>query len=115
MRGIVVAVSAAIFLMGSAQAKTAAEGREVCLQAQFIDHTKVVNPSTVLFYMRGGKVWQNNLKAPCNGLNFHGFTVVGHETEICAGQGITVITTHEACVLGGFTAYTPPPASSSSP
>lgn len=120
MRSMIVAALAAILLTGSAQAESSAskkspEGRQVCLQAQFIDHTKVVNPRTVLFYMRGGKVWQNNLKTPCNGLTFHGFTVVGHETEICAGQGITVITTHEACALGGFVAYTPAQGAPASP
>ena len=73
-----------------------------------VDHTKTVDPSTVLFYMKDGKVWQNNLKSPCPGLSFHGFTYVAHEGEICANGPINVIETHETCSLGRFTAYTAP-------
>ena len=81
-----------------------------CLQSELIDHTHVVNPSTVLFYMKDGKIWQNDLPQPCGGLAFNGFVVRGHQMEICGGQGITVIKTHQACVLGKkFTAYQAPP------
>ena len=73
-----------------------------------VDHTKTVDPSTVLFYMKDGKVWQNNLKSPCPGLSFHGFSYVAHEGEICANGPINVIETHETCSLGKFTAYTAP-------
>jgi hypothetical protein len=115
MRSMIIAVSAALLLTGSAQAKGTPDRGQVCLQAPLIDHTKVVDPSTVLFYMRDGKVWQNNLPTPCNGLKLHGFTVVGHQTEICARQGITVITTKEVCALGGFVAYARPAGAAPSP
>ena len=86
----------------------AADG-PVCLQSQFIDHTHTVNPSTVLFYMKDGKVWRNDLPQPCNGLKIHGFVVRGHDSEICGGQGITIIQTHAVCMLGKeFTAYEAP-------
>lgn len=74
-----------------------------------IDHTHVVNPQTVLFYMRDGKVWKNSLKSPCPGLLYHGFTFVTHQDEVCSNaQAIQVIVTGEVCQLGEFAPYTPP-------
>lgn len=96
-------------MIGSAQAGTeAAAPGPACIQSQFVDHTHAVNPSTVLFYMRGGKVFQNDLRGSCSGLAFHGFVVTGHNSEICGGQGITVIETHQVCQLGKFSAYVAP-------
>jgi len=81
--------------------------KQVCLEAYLIDHTHVVNASTVLFYMRNGKIWQSNLPTPCPGLLMHGFVAKAGYTEICGGaQGITVIQTGEVCQLGPFTPYT---------
>jgi hypothetical protein len=75
-----------------------------------IDHTQVVDPQTILFYMRGGKIWKNTLHGACPGLRFNGFTFVTSQDEICANeQAIKVIQTGEVCVLGDFTPYTPPP------
>jgi hypothetical protein len=103
-------VAAGLFagtVLAGAGPASAADG-PACLQSQFIDHTNTVNPTTVRFYMRGGKVWQNNLPTPCNGLKLHGFVVQGHDSEICGGQGISVLETREVCVLGKFAAYQPP-------
>jgi hypothetical protein len=73
-------------------------------------HTHVVDPQTILFYERGGKVWKNTLRAPCPGLMFHGFDYVTHQDEICSNaQSIRVIETGEVCELGDFVPYTPPP------
>lgn len=79
-----------------------------CLASQFIDHTHVANISTVLFYMKDGKVWQNDLPAPCSGLQFHGFVIHGQESEICGGQGIRLIESGQVCILGRFSAYQAP-------
>ena len=74
-----------------------------------IDHTHVVNPQTILFYMRDGKVWKNALKSPCPGLMYHGFTFLTHQDEVCSNaQGIQVIVTGEVCQLGNFTPYVAP-------
>lgn len=75
-----------------------------------IDHTKVVDAQTVLFYMRDGKIWKNVLRGPCRGLLFHGFTFLTHQDSICSNaQAIQVIETGQVCQLGYFTPYEEPP------
>jgi hypothetical protein len=112
MKSLVLAAAVLGLVAGTAQAGTespATSGGSVCLWSYNIDHTKVVNPSTILFYMKNGKVWQSNLSVPCNGLQFHGFVMVGHEEEFCGGaQSISVLETHETCHLGKFAAYSAP-------
>jgi hypothetical protein len=74
-----------------------------------IDHTKYVAPQTVLFYMRDGKVWQNTLRAPCRGLDFHGFSFVTHYDELCSNAvSIQVMETGQVCQLGDFAPYVVP-------
>lgn len=76
-----------------------------------IDHTHVVDARTILFYMRDGKIWKNELPSPCPGLLFHGFSFVTHQDEVCSNaQGIQVVETGQVCQLGTFSSYTPPPA-----
>ena len=62
---------------GSARAdeRTASEdevievpGTRDCVSLARIDRTRVVNDSTILFYMLGPDVYVNNLPRPCNGL-----------------------------------------------
>lgn len=78
----------------------------VCLWTRDIDHTHVVDANHVLFYLKTGPVWMNTLKGPCPGLNFHGFVVHSGDVRICSNsEGITVLTTHQACGLGNFTPY----------
>ena len=48
-----------------------------------INHTHVLDPQHVLFYMRDGKVLLNTLKGPCPGLMIHGFSFVTPEDD-CA-------------------------------
>ena len=111
MKAIAIAVAVAALSIGAAQAQGMQDSNHrVCLNIDLpnaVDHTKTVDASTILFYMRDGKVWKNTLKAPCPGLAFHGFTYVTHYTELCGNEGINVIETHEACSLGAFTPYTP--------
>jgi hypothetical protein len=77
-------------------------------QEDTINHTHVLDPQHVLFYMRDGKVWLNTLKGACPGLMFHGFSFVTPEDDICANSThIQVLVTHEACALGPFTPYAP--------
>jgi hypothetical protein len=104
-------------VMANAQPATTSEGTHpVCIRpfdspTGSIDHTHVVDPQTVLFYMSDGKVWKNSLRSPCPGLMFHGFAFLTHQDEVCSNaQGIRVIETGEVCQLGAFTSYTPPPA-----
>jgi len=39
-----------------------------CVRLQQIDHTDVVDDHTILFYMRGGMIYRNNLPLRCPGL-----------------------------------------------
>ena len=51
-------------------------------QQDTINHTHVLDPQHVLFYMRDGKVMLNTLKGPCPGLMFHGFSFVTPKDDI---------------------------------
>jgi hypothetical protein len=83
----------------------------VCLQTFLIDHTHVVDPKTILFYMRDGTVWRNALIGTCPGLMFNGFVYVTPENDICAKQqSIRVLVTRDVCMLGEFTRYVRPAA-----
>jgi hypothetical protein len=111
MKTVIAAAAAALVLGagGAANAQgagTTTGGGHVCLWTYRIDHTHYVDPRTVLFYMKDGHVWQNNLKSPCPGLAFHGFSYVTRSDQICGPEiGIRVITTGETCALGEFTPY----------
>ncbi|MGD0867121.1 MAG: hypothetical protein ABSA49_16365 [Rhizomicrobium sp.] len=81
----------------------------VCLTPHQIDHTKTVDPSTILFYMKNGTIWKNTLKERCPMLMYHGFSYVSHVDEVCGNsQAISVIQSGETCTLGPFTPYTAP-------
>ena len=107
MRFTIVAAAAALSL-GFANAALAGfgattGGHSVCLWTRQIDHTHVVDRNTVLFYMKDGKVWRNDLKSPCMGLLLHGFSFTSASDEICSNAvGIRVIQTGEVCALGPF-------------
>ena len=111
-------LAAAFAVPALAQTETApqpAKPQQICIRpfdtpTGSIDHTKVVDAQTVLFFMRDGKIWKNTLKGPCRGLLFHGFTFVTRQDEVCPGHGIQVIVTGQVCQLGDFTAYEPTPS-----
>ena len=112
MKAIVLAAAALAFSAVSANAgmDVSAGGHGVCLYPHEVDHTQVVDASTVLFHMKDGKIWKNTLKGPCPGLKFHGFAYVSNDVdEICSNaMPISVIESGEVCSLGAFTPYTPP-------
>ena len=89
-------------------APDAATPRIVCLDATHIDHTAAPNDHTILFYMRGGKIWRNTLKEDCPGLHAEqAFSRVIRGGEICSNQQmIQVINRETPCALGTFTPYT---------
>lgn len=113
MKSIVIGAMAASLAIGTAFAKDAAPApakpRQVCLQVSRIDNTHVVDKSTIIFRMTGGKLWKNDLRTPCSGLNFYGFAYVTRDGQICNTQPIMILRTHEVCMLGDFVPYTPPP------
>ena len=108
MTRLIAAAAAALALstgaaFAQAGAGTTTVGQHTCLWTYQIDHTHYAKPQTVLFYMKDGHVWQNTLKGPCPGLNFHGFSFVSNSDRICGPEiGIRVIRTGEVCSLGEF-------------
>jgi len=113
MRTIVIAAALAMLGAGIARADPPApqEHHPVCLWTYQIDHTKTVDPKTIIFTMKNGDVWKNTLEGPCQGLMFNGFLYVTHDGSICENQqSIMVLRTHEVCLLGSFTKILKPPA-----
>jgi hypothetical protein len=97
------AALAILLVSGLAVAAPAAAAPQVCLKTELIDTTTVVNPKTVLFRMKDGKVWRSDLRSPCLGLKFNGFVYETHFDEVCGGsQAIRVLRSGEVCVLGPF-------------
>lgn len=85
----------------------AAKDTSICLDVSHIDHTSVIDDRTILFYMRGGKIWKNTLREDCPSLKFErAFSEELYGGEICSNaQMIRVIETGARCSLGGFTPY----------
>ena len=84
-------------------------GSDVCLDTYYIDSTHVVDAKTIVFKMKDGTKWRNDLPVACNGLLFDGFTYRLNYPEICSTDHlpITILRSHEVCQLGGFTKVMP--------
>ncbi|MCH8683891.1 DUF6491 family protein [Pedomonas mirosovicensis] len=86
-----------------------------CIDLIRIDRTEVLDDQTILFHMKGGKIWRNRLPYKCPQLGFE--KAFSHKTTIsrlCSIDTITVLNTTArmpgaTCGLGEFEAYTPPP------
>lgn len=85
-----------------------------CVDLIRIDRTEVLDDQTILFHMKGGKIWRNRLPYKCPQLGFE--KSFSHKTSInrlCSVDTITVINTGArmpgaTCGLGVFEEYTPP-------
>jgi hypothetical protein len=87
-----------------AAAPALAKDAPICLRTNWIDRTTVVDPQTILFRMKDGKVYRTHLRTPCIGLKFNGFVYQTSFEEVCGGsQSIRVLQTNEVCTLGEFT------------
>ena len=68
-----------------------AETRD-CINVRDIDRTRVADPETILFYMRGGDVYRNDLSSRCPSLAFdERFMYRVTQNRICDLDVITVI------------------------
>ncbi|HWA88930.1 MAG TPA: hypothetical protein VG889_02770 [Rhizomicrobium sp.] len=108
MRTLVSAMTAAAIVAGAVAPAMAAP---ICLQSYLIDHTSVKDANTILFHMKNGTVYSNTLKNSCPGLNFHGFVmnIGGGNGQVCDNQqSITVLESHETCMMGAFSPYEKP-------
>ncbi|HLY58654.1 MAG TPA: hypothetical protein VKS60_24035 [Stellaceae bacterium] len=96
---------------GIARAEDPAANGSQCINVAWIDHTQVVDDSTILFFVKGGKTLKNTLVDRCVGLRLatRGFTYVARNDEVCGNlQSIRVNDTGQVCLLGPFSPYTPP-------
>jgi hypothetical protein len=88
----------------NAWAQSAADPHNVCLHIRDVDHTEPVGDKVLLFHMRNGQVWRNQLKSPCQGLGSFGYSERLFNDEVCANQQIIhVLRLGTSCVLGDFT------------
>ena len=93
-----------------ATAETTSKTNNVCLDADHIVSTTVVDDRTVLYHMRGNVIWKNTLPRPCPGLKFQqGFSEEIRSGFVCSNtQMIRVLRTGAVCSLGPFTPYVSP-------
>lgn len=88
-----------------AMAQEDAADTGMCLNLSTIKETKVIDDQTILFYMRGGKIYRNDLPYRCSGLSFEeGFSYSTSINKLCGNREIiTVLDRGTKCGLGGFT------------
>jgi hypothetical protein len=90
-----------------------ADGKSVCFPSYQIDHTSIPNDQTILFHMRGHKVYQASLINRCVGLsiNSRGFTyspTIPGSNEICSNLlTIRVNDTGQTCLVGDIALVQP--------
>lgn len=82
-----------------------------CLDLHMIDHTEVLDDSTILFHMKGKKTYISKLPYRCHGLKFEeGFSYSTSINKICGNvDTIKVLRRGNSCALGPFHEYIAPP------
>lgn len=80
----------------------------VCLNVRDIDRTEVPNDRTIIFHMRDGKIWRNDLRTVCPMLKVSPYTQKLNGDLVCSNaQFIHVALTGNDCALGDFTPASP--------
>lgn len=81
-----------------------------CLNVARIYRTETPDDSTILFHMRDGAVWKNELTNPCYGLRMQGgFGFMSALDRVCDLDLIQILgPSRSVCGLGRFEAYEPP-------
>ena len=111
MKSFFMIAALALGLTSAAQAQNPpATSGSICLRSMDISNTTTPNDKTILFHMRGGKVYRNDLRGTCSGLSFNGFAYEATPPDqICGNlQIIHVLKTHAVCSLGPFTEVSKP-------
>ncbi|QIG81515.1 hypothetical protein [Stakelama tenebrarum] len=73
-----------------------------CISAHRINHTRVESDRVIDFHMMGGKVYRNELRMRCPGLNANRTIMYElHTTQLCSLDTITVI--HQPGLMRGAT------------
>ena len=89
------------------QAATSDPG-SVCLNVREIQRTEILSDRSILFHMRDGKVWRNDLRTACPMLKVSPYTENLTGDLVCSNQQFIHLTlTADDCALGGFTQVTP--------
>ena len=109
--GMCAALFCALVASSAVSAQTAAsDPHSVCLHMRDVDHSQSVGDKVLVFTMRNGQVWRNQLKTPCPGLSTYGYSERLFSDEVCANQQIIhVLRIGASCVLGDFTLDKPAP------
>jgi hypothetical protein len=86
----------------------APDGANVCLNTRDIEHTQVLSDRAILFHMRDGKLWRNDLRQACPMLSVSPYSEKLTSDLICANQQFIHVTlTGDDCALGSFTQIVP--------
>ena len=103
-----VAVLAALMTVAAAMP---AEAAKICLPTRGMESTTPQNDgAAILFKMRDGSVWRNDLHGRCPDLKFNGFawTVRNPDGSVCENEEtLRVLRSGEICALGKFTQIAP--------
>jgi len=110
MKTLYLAVLAATMIAGAALTD-AAWAAPICLRTQDMTETQPQKDgASIIFKMRDGSTWRNDLHGRCPDLWFTGFawTVKNGDGTVCENQDtLHVLRSAEICTLGKFTQLTP--------
>jgi opacity protein-like surface antigen len=110
MKRILIGAALASLAFGPAYAQAVTQmNGTTCLKTVLVDHTQVIDASTIIYTMKSGEVLKNTLKNPCTTLPHNGYIYTPTPPDnICGNlQMIKVIQTGEVCQLGTFTPMPP--------
>ena len=104
------AVMLAVMILTTAAPALAAA--PICLVARDIKDTDAQKDGrSILYTMRDGSVWRNDLRGVCKDARWNGFgySTANPQSSICENeQTLVVFRSGETCGLGNFTQVTPP-------
>lgn len=106
--GLAALSGSALVLALSAPAPVSAQGTgpNVCLNVTEILTTQPTDARTIIYRMRNGDVWRNDLAYPCPDLVFFsggGYVQKSHTDWICGNHQTITTQTGSVCRLGRFT------------
>jgi len=108
MKSLIPAIAAVTFLGLAGPAMAASP---ICLMSRQIESTAPRdNGKALMFRMKDGSVWRNDLRGQCPDLNFNGFawTTNNPGAAVCENeQTLRVFRSGEICRLGNFTRIEP--------
>ena len=96
----------AVALSTSVPVSAQAPGANVCLNVTEIQTTQATDMRTIVYRMRNGDVWRNDLAFACPDLlNFSagGYSQTLHTDWVCANKHTITTQTGSVCRLGRFT------------